>query len=111
MGQDRALVIKNGKVLLPTEELRSSDVLIEEGRIQEIGPSLTSDVQIDARDGYVLPGMAITAVGAAMLWILARRATAGSPAPTADAVEGTASGNLTAEDAARLEAELADLDS
>jgi N-acetylglucosamine-6-phosphate deacetylase len=57
MGQDRALVIKNGKVLLPTEELRSSDVLIEKGRILEVGPSLTSEVQIDAMGGYVLPGL------------------------------------------------------
>jgi N-acetylglucosamine-6-phosphate deacetylase len=44
-------------VLLPTEDLRSSDVLIENGRIQEVGPSLASDVQIDAMGGYVLPGL------------------------------------------------------
>jgi N-acetylglucosamine-6-phosphate deacetylase len=57
MRQDRALAIKNGKVLLPTEELRSSDVLIEKGRIREVGPSLTSEIQIDAVGGYVLPGL------------------------------------------------------
>jgi N-acetylglucosamine-6-phosphate deacetylase len=57
MGQDRALVIKNGNVLHPSEELRPSDVLIENGRIQEVGPSLASELQIDASGGYVLPGL------------------------------------------------------
>ena len=57
MGKHGTLVIKNGNVLLPTEELRSSDVLIENGRIQEVGPSLAADSEIDAAGGYVLPGL------------------------------------------------------
>jgi cytochrome c-type biogenesis protein CcmH/NrfF len=59
--------------------------------------------------GYVLPGMAIATVGAAMLWILTRR-TSGSlvGAPT---VAGNGSlTDMSQEDAARLESELADLD-
>jgi len=57
MGKHGALVIKNGNVLLPTEELRSSDVLIENGRIQQVGPSLAADFEINAAGGYVLPGL------------------------------------------------------
>ena len=57
MGQHEALTIRNGNVLLPTEEIQASDVLIEKGRIQQVGPSFTADVQIDAMGGYVLPGL------------------------------------------------------
>ena len=57
MGKQGTLVIRNGNVLFPTEELRCSDVLIENGRIREVGPSLASDVEIDALGGYVLPGL------------------------------------------------------
>jgi len=58
--------------------------------------------------GYVVPGIAITAVGALMLWILSRRGkiVAAEPAGVGDgAYEG-----MSEEDAARLEAELADLE-
>jgi N-acetylglucosamine-6-phosphate deacetylase len=51
------LIIKNGSVLLPSEELHSSDVLIENGQIQEVGLSLTADLEIDAASGYVVPGL------------------------------------------------------
>lgn len=56
MGQHSSLAITNGNALLPTEEIHTGDVLIEKGRIAEVGRSLTADVQIDARGGYVLPG-------------------------------------------------------
>jgi N-acetylglucosamine-6-phosphate deacetylase len=57
MGQGRALVIKNGKVLLPSEKIQTCDVLIQNGRVQDVGSSLASDVEIDAEGGYVLPGL------------------------------------------------------
>lgn len=57
MEQNKALVIKNGTVLLPTEELCSCDVLIENGRIRQVGPCLASDREIDAAGGYVVPGL------------------------------------------------------
>jgi len=57
MGQGRALVVKNGKVLLPSEKIQTCDVLIQNGRIQDVGSSLASDVEIDAEGGYVLPGL------------------------------------------------------
>jgi N-acetylglucosamine-6-phosphate deacetylase len=57
MGQAQSVVIKNGKVLLPTEEILAGDVLIENGQIEATGPSLTGDVQLDAQGGYVLPGL------------------------------------------------------
>jgi N-acetylglucosamine-6-phosphate deacetylase len=57
MGQHKALAIRNGNVLLPTEEIQASDVLIEKGQIQQVGPSFTADAQIDAMGGYVLPGL------------------------------------------------------
>ncbi len=59
--------------------------------------------------GYVVPGMAITAVGALMLWILSRRGkiVADQPADSGgrDGYEG-----MSEDDVARLEAELADLE-
>jgi N-acetylglucosamine-6-phosphate deacetylase len=57
MGQDRTLAIRNGNVLLPAEEIQACDVLIENGRIQEVGPSLSADLEIDAAGGYVVPGL------------------------------------------------------
>lgn len=53
----KALVIKNGNVLLPTEEFCACDVLIEGSRIQEVGRPLASDMQIDATGKYVVPGL------------------------------------------------------
>jgi N-acetylglucosamine-6-phosphate deacetylase len=57
MEGNKALVIKNGNVLFPTREIRPCDVLIERGRIQEVGQSLAADMQIDAMGGYVVPGL------------------------------------------------------
>ncbi len=57
MEQHEALAIRNGNVLLPAGEIQASDILIEKGRIQQVGPSFTADVQIDAMGGYVLPGL------------------------------------------------------
>lgn len=58
--------------------------------------------------GYVVPGIAITAVGALMLWMLSRRDTIVAAQP-AD-VGGSPYEGMSEEDAARLEAELADLE-
>ena len=57
MGQARSVVIKNGRVLLPSEQIQTGDVLIENGRIQEVGPSLAAELEIDAAGGYVVPGL------------------------------------------------------
>jgi N-acetylglucosamine-6-phosphate deacetylase len=57
MGEAENLVIKNGNVLLPTEEVLAAEVLIQDGQIEAVGPSLAADVQIDAMGGYVLPGL------------------------------------------------------
>ena len=57
MGQPNTLVITNGNVLLPTGEVNTGHVLIEDGRIERVGPSLTADAQIDAMGGYVVPGL------------------------------------------------------
>jgi N-acetylglucosamine-6-phosphate deacetylase len=57
MGQAGSLVIKNGKILLPTEEILDGNVLIQDGQIEAVGTSLAADVQIDAMGGYVLPGL------------------------------------------------------
>jgi cytochrome c-type biogenesis protein CcmH len=59
--------------------------------------------------GYVLPGMAITAVGAVMLWMLARRNKLTAAATVSDRGFGQGSG-ISAEDAVRLESELAELE-
>jgi len=52
-----ALVIHHGDVLAPSGEFHSCDVLIQDGRIQEVGPSLEAEAAIDAAGGYVLPGL------------------------------------------------------
>ncbi|UCG88079.1 MAG: hypothetical protein JSW71_05920, partial [Gemmatimonadota bacterium] len=59
--------------------------------------------------GYVLPGMAITGVGAAMLWMLSRRRPSGA-ATAVTAPRFVSTSEMSAEDAARLESELADLE-
>ena len=60
--------------------------------------------------GYVLPGMVITVVGAMMLWILSRKSrVARANNPVAGGALATDS-DISAEDAKRLEAELADLE-
>lgn len=57
MGQHKALAIRNGNVLLPTEEIRACDILIENGRIQQVDTFLAAELEIDAAGGYVLPGL------------------------------------------------------
>jgi N-acetylglucosamine-6-phosphate deacetylase len=57
MERNKALVVKNGNVLFPTEEIRACDVLIERGQIKEVGQSLAADIQIDAAGKYVVPGL------------------------------------------------------
>lgn len=54
--------------------------------------------------GYVVPGIAITLVGGAMAWVLTRRTA------RAAASEAAGAGTLSPEDAARLEAELSQLE-
>ena len=51
------LVIHHGDVLAPSGEFCSCDVLIQDGRIQEVGPSLEAEAVIDAVGKYVLPGL------------------------------------------------------
>ncbi|MEJ2238022.1 MAG: cytochrome c-type biogenesis protein CcmH [Gemmatimonadales bacterium] len=58
--------------------------------------------------GYVVPGIAITAVGALMLWMLSRRDTIVTAQP--GDVGGSPYEGMSEEDAERLEAELADLE-
>ncbi len=59
--------------------------------------------------GYVLPGFAITVVGGCMVWILARRAKLRAVA-SSQVGSGTPIDGLSTEEAARLEAELRDLE-
>jgi N-acetylglucosamine-6-phosphate deacetylase len=56
-GKTDKLVIEKGSALLPDGELRICDVLVEGGRIKEIGNNLKSEWQIDATNSYVLPGL------------------------------------------------------
>jgi cytochrome c-type biogenesis protein CcmH len=60
--------------------------------------------------GYVLPGMAITAVGAMMLWVLSRKNRV--VLAEHSVVDGTpvTDSDMSDEDIKRLEAELADLE-
>jgi len=51
------MVIRNGDVLLPGGEICSGDVLIRDGRIEEIGPRLEAESEIDAGGRYILPGL------------------------------------------------------
>ncbi|UCD24116.1 MAG: cytochrome c-type biogenesis protein CcmH [Gemmatimonadota bacterium] len=60
--------------------------------------------------GYVLPGIAITAVGALMLWVLSRKNSVTAAEAQAAGSASIADTEMSADDAARLEAELADLE-
>jgi len=51
------LVIRHGDALIPGEKLCSCDILIQDGRIQKVGPSLEAEAVIHAADGVVLPGL------------------------------------------------------
>jgi N-acetylglucosamine-6-phosphate deacetylase len=57
MGEDKTLVIKNGRVLLPDGEIRGCDVLIENGQIEEVGESFEAELEIDVEGKYVVPGL------------------------------------------------------
>lgn len=57
MDERKSLVVKNGKLLLPSGDLVSRDVLLENGQIRNIGSDLETQAQIDAAGGYVLPGL------------------------------------------------------
>ncbi len=50
-------LITNARVLLPTGELAPVEVRLAEGRIAEIGAGLTGAAPLDARGGYLLPGL------------------------------------------------------
>ena len=58
--------------------------------------------------GYVLPGMAITAVGGIMAWVMLRKAAVRSAATVRSVAEERID-SLSEEDSALLQAELADL--
>ncbi len=60
--------------------------------------------------GYVLPGVAITLVGATMLWMLARRTARKQLHSVVEGAAATVPAEMSSEDEARLKAELADLD-
>lgn len=51
------LALKNGSVLLAGGEIRRCDVLIKDGLIHELGPSLESELVVDVVGEYVLPGL------------------------------------------------------
>ncbi|MFF5292911.1 amidohydrolase family protein [Paractinoplanes globisporus] len=63
---DRPVIFKNGLVLTMDDAhtvLQNADVLIIDGRIAEVGPSLAAPegaVEIDATGGIVMPGMVDT---------------------------------------------------
>ena len=51
------LWIGNGQLVLPQRVLENGSILIEDGRIVEIGYPCPQDVQrVDAEGGYILPG-------------------------------------------------------
>ncbi|WP_432353514.1 N-acetylglucosamine-6-phosphate deacetylase [Sporosarcina sp. A2] len=52
------LLLKNGTVVTPEGILENGDVFIEDGTIQEVGPSISkqADEQIDVQGNYILPG-------------------------------------------------------
>jgi len=57
------LVIKAGTVLCQNGELCVSDVLLEGGRIKQIGVNLKGEAYIDGAGAYVLPGLIDTHTG------------------------------------------------
>ncbi len=50
------MVIKNGKIITPTQILDGFDVLVENGMIKEIGRDLVGETVLDAQGGFVTPG-------------------------------------------------------
>lgn len=57
MDQDQALVLKNGRVLLPGGRLVPCEVRVQGGKIEAVGTALEPAAEIDAAGGYVLPGL------------------------------------------------------
>ena len=57
MGLKRRLVIKNGQVLLPSEQVQCADVLVEDGKIARVGASLAAGREIDVSGRCVVPGL------------------------------------------------------
>lgn len=55
--QSRSLAIANGNVLLPSGQLASSFLLIEDGKIAGIGAPKKADHTIDVAGAFVLPGL------------------------------------------------------
>jgi N-acetylglucosamine-6-phosphate deacetylase len=51
------LGIRNGQLVLPDGRITGADLLIRDGRIEEIGPGLRAPKEIDASGCYVLPGL------------------------------------------------------
>ena len=50
------MVIKNGKIVTPTQILEGYDILIENGIIREIDKNLNDGIALDAEGAYVTPG-------------------------------------------------------
>ncbi len=50
------MVIKNGRIITPTQILDGFDILVEDGKIKEIGASLCGRDTFDAHGAYVAPG-------------------------------------------------------
>lgn len=59
---------------------------------------------------YVVPGIVITTIGGAMLWVLLRRMRRAAAVAAAAAASAVGTAGLSAEDTARLEAELEQLE-
>jgi N-acetylglucosamine-6-phosphate deacetylase len=51
------MAVRNGYVLLPDGDICRCDILIRRGLIQETGPSLASELQVDGAGGYIVPGL------------------------------------------------------
>jgi dihydroorotase len=53
-----SLVIKNGRLIDPQNNIDElADILIEDGKVKQIGKNLTADTEIDATDKIVCPGL------------------------------------------------------
>ena len=57
MAERDTLAVVEGKVLLPGGQMTTGDVLIENGRIVDIGTGLTAKSIVSAAGNYVLPGL------------------------------------------------------
>lgn len=57
MKNHSAYVIRNGEVLLPSGRFAPVDIVLQAGKIQEIGAGLRGNRELDASGGLVLPGL------------------------------------------------------